>query len=29
MVAKFNQGLMGAMKEPPKSPFDIPKEEFH
>ena len=29
MVTKFNQGLMGAMKEPSKSPFDIPKENFH
>lgn len=29
MVAQFNKGLMGAMKEPPKSPFDIPKEDFH
>ena len=30
MVGKFNQGLMGAMKEPPQSPFsNIKKEEFH
>jgi len=29
MVSKFNQGLMGPVKDTPKSPFDIPKEEFH
>ena len=29
MVSKFNQGLLGSIKEPSKSPFDISKEEFH